>query len=187
MNNLHSLTSIIFQVLAFASITLVCSCKAVFDPSKIPAQDIPPEKMWAFPLDTVTMKNPVVIQYKNIKYLLDMEVDSIPYNNIEKFLNYKFYYFTSEDLSPKQLWVVPLIRDCEDYFFDFESGLYTFYAKRKNYEIFTFEEKPVTFLLVAINSLFYSNVLTFIKEKRILIDSASPMSRYIVVAFPIRL
>lgn len=186
-NNMHSNTSLIFQLFALACISLLYSCKSVYDPSKVSLQDIPPENMWAFPLDTITMNNPVVIQYKNVQYLLDMDVDSIPNNNIQEFLNYKFYYFYSEDLSPKQLWQVPLIRKCDDYLYEFGTELYTLYAKKNNYEIFCFEEKPVKFLLVAINSLFFSNVLSTIKEKRIIIDSASPMSRYIVVAFPIKL
>ena len=62
-------------------------------------QNIPPKEACAFVLDTIHINNPVIIEYNNIRYVVDTpNVDSIPQKDIYAYLDSTFHYLLGDNI-----------------------------------------------------------------------------------------
>lgn len=185
------LSYILFSTILFLNVAQLISCRTYYD---IYYDQIPPENMRAYIIDTISMNNPIVINYhhndrhnfshNNISYLVDMPIDSIPRKNIKKFLDSTpSYYFGSDDL----FWLIPISYYDKLLKFPtlkcYECWNWNLITKKSDYSIYQFE-KPVFFLLVAVNVAYANTKLDSI-DYPITYHSYSPGKRYIVLAFPI--
>ena len=158
----------------------------------ISLNQIPPENMRLYIIDTISLKSPTVItcslKHDNvISYLVDSPIESIP-KNIEKFLKETpSYYYGNTDL----FFVIPIsMYDTMPKFPTLASYGYGCWhydtnskIKRKNYYIKKFD-RPVSFLLVAVNLAYFNKCEAGI-DMTTYIHSFSPGKRYIIVAYPI--
>ena len=96
-------------------------------------QNIPPKEACAFVLDTIHINNPVIIEYNNIRYVVDTpNVDSIPQKDIYAYLDSTFHYLLGDNI----FYDLPnFLYDKVIKFYNDEVCEYVIDSNRKNYNI----------------------------------------------------
>ena len=60
--------------------------------------NLPTSTRSAFILDTIHINNPIIIEYKNIRYVVDTSIDSIPMKNINYFIENTSHYVLGDNI-----------------------------------------------------------------------------------------
>ncbi len=97
---------------------------------------MPPKETCAFVLDTIQINNPTIIEYDNIRYVINTtNVDSIPQKDIGTYLDSTFHFILGDNI----YYDLPdiLYNKVISYSNDVDCG-YGIKSKRKNYNILYF-------------------------------------------------
>lgn len=134
----------------------------------------------AFILDTIHINNPIIIEYKNIRYVVDTSIDSIPMKNINYFIENTSHYVLGDNI----YYDLPFslhkrIPNC------YKGGFcnYILEKERKHYDIYSFREKPIFFVLVALNVSVFNKKHTSIDAPQY-IRRYSPINTYVLFVYP---
>lgn len=145
-------------------------------------QNIPPKEECAFVLDTIHINNPVIIEYDNIRYVVDTpNIDSIPQKDIDDYLDSTFHYLLGDNI----FYDLPsLLYEKIIKFYNDETCEYVIDSNRKKFNILYFKKHPKRFILVALNIAYYNKKHSSIDALQF-IRSASPLNTYVLIAYPI--
>jgi conserved domain protein (fragment) len=142
--------------------------------------NLPTSTRSAFILDTIHINNPIIIEYKNIRYVVDTSIDSIPMKNINYFIENTSHYLLGDNI----YYDLPFslhkrIPNC--YIGGFCN--YILEKERKHYDIYSFREKPIFFVLVALNVSVFNKKHTSIDAPQY-IRRYSPINTYVLFVYP---
>ena len=140
------------------------------------------EKSWCFKGWETLVNNPVIIEYNNIRYVVDTpNVDSIPQKDIYAYLDSTFHYLLGDNI----FYDLPnFLYDKVIKFYNDEVCEYVIDSNRKNYNILYFKTHPKRFILVALNIAYYNKKHSSIDALQF-IRSDSPLNTYVLIAYPI--
>lgn len=180
--NIMAKIKILLRIIIFIHICILCSC-SLFSPKDYDdIEPLYPPELCIFPVDTIKIENPFVIEYENLRYLVDTPIDSIPVKNIRKFLDHTphFIYEPTGFLG-----YLPRIRQIWEYgdpdpCYDCHNFYYV--LRRKDYNIASFRKAPKNFVVYAMNIAYFDKMCNSI-DGYFHIKSSSPQSRFILLAY----
>ncbi len=176
---MRTLFHILFNMMALLSAIILNSCVSTrYDIN----QNMPPKETCAFVLDTIQINNPTIIEYDNIRYVINTtNVDSIPQKDIGTYLDSTFHFILGDNI----YYDLPdiLYNKVISYSNDVDCG-YGIKSKRKNYNILYFKKQPKFFILVALNTAYYNKKHSSIDALQF-IRSYAPLNAYILIIYPV--
>lgn len=134
----------------------------------------------AFVLDTIHINNPIIIEYKNIRYIVDTSIESIPVKYINYYIENTPHYVLGDNIYydlpfslHKKIPSCYMGRNCN----------YRLEKERKHYDIYSFKQKPIFFVLVALNVFVFNKKHTSIDAPQY-IRRYSPTNTYVLFVYP---
>lgn len=139
------------------------------------------KELSAYIVDTVYIDNPSIIEFNDIRYVVDLPTDSISTKNMKRYLNHTVHYVFGDniyyDLPPHLYEKVPNYPDYGNCDFSVE-------VQKKHYNILCFKTHPKMFIIVALNVAYFNKKYSSIDTARF-IKSYSPLNTYILLAYPL--
>lgn len=176
---MRTLFHILFNMMALLSAIILNSCVSTrYDIN----QSMPSKEACAFVLDTIHINNPVIIEYDNIRYVIDTpDVGSIPQKDIGTFLDSTFHFILGDNI------YYDLPNTLYDKVISYSNGGdcgYDIKSKRKKYDILYFKKQPKFYILVALNIAFYNKKHSSIDALQY-IKSYAPLNAYVLIVYPL--
>lgn len=144
-------------------------------------QNVPNREMCAYVLDTIYMVNPIIIEFNNLRYIVDSPIDSIPEKDIGQYLDSVQNFILGDNIFYD---FPPSLYEKIQNYPDDGNCKYIFSIEKKHYNIMLFKEPPKYFILAALNIAYYNKKYSSIDASRF-IKSYSPKNTYILLAYPL--